>query len=90
MTVKVKEYLEQNDIMVIKNLPRYVFAISSLYEEKGKSLLLSFSLAHPDLIGKNNLSDQELMAIAGDQEIVGQLALPLHVLKTCLQKMENE
>jgi len=88
--MKVKEYLEQNDIMVIQNLPKYTYAISSLHNDKGPSLLLSFSIAHPDILEGNKLSDKEKMIIAGDQEIMGQIAIPLQILKNCIKQMERE
>ena len=88
--MKVKDYLEQNNIMVIQNLPKYTYAISSLHDEKGTSLLLSFSLAHPDILSGSKLSDKEKLALAGDQDVLGQVAIPLQLLKNCIKQMERE
>lgn len=87
--MKVKDYLAQNDVMVIKNLPKYVYSVSSLETPDGEmNMLFSFSLAHPDLLN-GKLSEKEKIDLAMDQEVMGQIAVSLSVLKKTIKQMQG-
>jgi hypothetical protein len=90
--MKVKDYMNQTNIMVLDHLPKYAYGISVLNsDENGEvSMLLSFSLAHPDLLNGSKLTKKEMIDIAGEQDVIGQVAISESVLNDVMNAMKGK